>query len=303
MPRIKTSCVEIEYERTGDPDRPAIVLIMGLGGQLTQWPESLREGLVARGYQVICFDNRDAGKSTYLSEAGVPDLAAVQLQAAAGQPCSIPYALNDMAADTGELLRELGITSAHIVGVSMGGMIAQLMAVEHPTLTRSLISIMSSTRIPHGQPEVMAALTVQPRSPALEDRLETTLQLRKLLMSPGYPVSEEELRKDIKTCLERAPYEPTGVARQMATIYGAPPRAESLEKLTCPALVIHGEDDPLVPVADGVDTARCIPGARLIVIPGMAHDLSSALTPVLLPYIADFLDSVEEAAQTTQERS
>jgi pimeloyl-ACP methyl ester carboxylesterase len=296
MPRVRANGIEIEYESFGRESDPVVLLIMGLGGQLTLWPESFCKGLAARGFRVIRYDNRDIGKSTHFVEAGVPDIPALMSRAMTGQTVETPYALIDMANDAAGLLDALGVERAHIVGASMGGMIAQLVAAHHPTRTRSLTSIMSSTGrrdLPPGKPEAMAALMTPPAGESREDRIAASMRTWRIIGSPGYAATDAELRADAERDIDRAPYEPTGTPRQLAAIMAAPPRNDVLKTVTAPSLVIHGADDPLVPVEAGRDTAAAIPGATLIVVPGMGHDFTARLAPVLEKYVGEFVAGVK----------
>lgn len=300
MPQIAANGITIEYESFGRESDPALLLIMGFSGQLTMWPTALCEGLAAKGFRVIRFDNRDVGKSTHLIETGTPNIGELMAALMSGQPASAPYSLADMADDAAGLLKALGISQAHIVGASMGGMIAQLVAINHPELTRSLTSIMSTTGrrdLPPAKPEAMAALMAPPTSTEREDRILRTISTFRIIGSPGYPATDAEIRAFAEREIDRVPYEPTGIARQMAAIATAPPRNEMLKAVRAPALVIHGADDPLVPVDGGKDTAASIPGARLEIVPGMAHDFTDALLPVYLRLIGDFVTGVEAQAR------
>jgi pimeloyl-ACP methyl ester carboxylesterase len=299
MPQAKANGIEIEYESFGRESDPAILLIMGFGGQLTLWQTSFCEALAARGFRVIRFDNRDVGKSTHFLEAGVPDIGALMAALASGAPVIAPYTLDDMAADAAHLLDALGIDKAHIVGASMGGMIAQLVAINHPGKTKSLVSVMSTTGrrdLPPAKPEAMAALMTPPASPAREDRIAASLNTWRALGSPGYPATDAELRRNAERDADRVPYEPTGVARQMAAIVAAQPRNEKLKGVKAPTLVLHGADDPIIPYQAGEDTAASIPGAELVIVAGMAHDFTEALTPVYAKHIGDFAMKVEGRA-------
>jgi pimeloyl-ACP methyl ester carboxylesterase len=296
MPQVRANGVDIEYESFGKESDPVILLIMGLGGQLTLWPETFCRTLAARGFRVIRFDNRDAGKSTHLVDAGAPDMGALMAAAASGNPAQTPYALDDMAKDAVALLDALGVRRAHVVGASMGGMIAQLVAAHHPARAKSLVSIMSSTGrrdLPPGRPEAMAALMTPAPGNSREDRIAASMKTWRIIGSPGYPATDAELRADAERDIDRIPFEPTGVARQMAAIVVAPPRNDILKSVAAPALVIHGADDPLVPVEAGRDTAASIPGAELIIVPGMGHDITAALTPVLERHVGEFVALAE----------
>lgn len=296
MTRVRVNSVDLEYESIGRESDPAILLIMGFASQLTSWPDSLCNGLAAQGLRVIRFDNRDIGRSTHLAELGAPNLLAMVAKLQAGQPVAAPYCLDDMAADAADLLTALGIDQAHIAGASMGGMIAQLMAIRHPAKTKSLISMMSTAGrpgLPAGRPETFAALMTPVASPSREDRIAKDIALWRVIGSPGFPATDEELRATITRNVDYAPFDPAGIVRQMAAIIAAPPRDDRLKALKLPALVIHGAADPLIPVASGVDTAKTIPGAELLVVPGMAHDFSEAVVPVYLKAIGDFVAKVE----------
>ena len=297
MPQVKANGISIEYESFGRDSDPTILLIMGFSGQLTLWPVALCEGLAAQGFRVIRFDNRDVGKSTHLTEKGAPDIAGLMAKLAAGQTAQAAYSLDDMADDAAGLLSALGIKHAHIVGASMGGMIAQLFAARHPGMTKSLVSIMSTTGrrdLPPARPEAMAALMTPPASSSRDDRIAASVRTWRAIGSPGFRASDAELRADAESNVDRVPFEPTGIARQMAAIITAPPRNDILKSVKAPALVIHGVDDPLVPVEGGRDTAASIPGATIIEVPGMGHDFSSALEPVLRKHIGDFVSGVEK---------
>lgn len=299
MPQVRANRIDVEYESFGRESDPVILLIMGLGGQLTLWPETFCRGLAARGFRVIRFDNRDVGKSTHFIDAGAVDIPDLMARTMAGKAVVTPYALEDMAQDAVALLDALGVERAHIVGASMGGMIAQLVAANHPARTRSLVSIMSSTGrrdLPPGRPEAMAALMTPLASDSREDRIAASMKTWRVIGSPGYPATDAELRADAERDIDRVPYEPTGMTRQMAAILVAPPRNDILKSVTAPTLVIHGADDPLVPVEAGQDTADSIAGAELIIVPGMGHDVTVALTPVLQKHVGDFVDRVQKRA-------
>jgi pimeloyl-ACP methyl ester carboxylesterase len=296
MRQVQANGIDIEYESFGRKTDPAVVLIMGYAAQMTMWPVALCEGLATRGFRVIRFDNRDAGLSTHLSQLGVPNIGEAFIKAATGQKVDAPYTLNNMAADTVGLLDALGIGSAHMVGASMGGMIAQIVAAEYPARTRSLVSIMSTTGrrdLPQGRPEVMAVLTTPPPSDSREDRIAQGRKIWAAIGSPGFRPTEEEITKLVEREVDRAPYDPVAPARQLVAVLASEPRNDMLEAMRVPSLVIHGADDPLVPVACGEDTAASIPGSELIIIPGMGHDFASGLVPLFLEHIGNFLARVE----------
>jgi pimeloyl-ACP methyl ester carboxylesterase len=279
--KAQANGIEIEYESFGREGDPVILLVMGLGAQLTLWPEALCEKLMAKGYRVIRYDNRDVGLSTKLDAAGVPEMA--EIFSGAAKPA---YTLEDMAADGAGLLDALGIERAHIVGASMGGMIAQLIAANHPAKTLSLTSIMSTTgnpAVPPATPEAMAALTTRlPADASMEAMIDNSVKTLTIIGSPAHDYDTPEERARIKRGIERSLY-PAGFARQMAAIVANGDRREKLKGVTAPTSVIHGEVDPLVNLEGGKDTAASIAGAELIVIPGMGHDLP----PFVLDQVAD----------------
>ncbi len=296
MPQIRANGLDVEYESFGRAENPAILLIMGFAAQMTMWPEALCEGLADRGFRVIRFDNRDVGKTTHLAHFGMPNISEAMAAAMSGRPVNAAYTLEDMAADAVGLLDALDIADAHIVGASMGGMIAQLTAIHHPQKTRSLTSIMSTTakrELPPAKPEAMAALMTPPASEAREDRIAQGVKSWRVIGSPGYAATEAELRARVEAAVDRVPYDPAGIARQMTAIISAAPRNDALGKVRAPALVIHGADDPLIPVEGGKDTAASIPGAQFVIVPGMAHDFTDALVPVYLKHIGDFASAVD----------
>jgi pimeloyl-ACP methyl ester carboxylesterase len=299
MAQLKANGIDIEFDSFGRESDPAVLLIMGFSAQMTMWPVSLCEGLAAQGLRVIRFDNRDVGKSTHLLEKGAPNPMEAMAKLMAGQPVNdAPYTLDDMAADAVGVLDGLGIDSAHIVGASMGGMIAQLVAAKHGARARSLTSIMSSTGrrdLPPAKPEAMSVLVTPPASNSREDRIKQGKTIWRTIGSPGYPATDEELDRVVRFEVDRVPYEPTGAARQLYAIVVAPPRNDLLKEVRCPALVIHGADDPLIPVEGGKDTAASIPGAELVIVPGMAHDFTEALVPIYLKHVGGFIASVEKA--------
>jgi len=296
MARVRANGIDIEYESFGRDGDPAVLLIMGFAAQLTMWQTAFCEQLAAKGFRVIRFDNRDIGLSTHLSGLPAPIPAELMAKRMSGQPVEVPYQLDDMAADAAALLKALGIRRAHIAGASMGGMIAQLVAINHPDVTKSLISIMSTTGrpdLPPAKPEAMAALMTPPASDSRADRIAAGLNVVKVLGSPAYPGTESELLESVSAAVDRAPYDAAGVMRQMAAIIAAPPRNDALKALRCPAMVLHGADDPIIPVEAGKDTAASITGAQLVIVPGMAHDFTNALVPVYLKHVGDFVAGVE----------
>jgi pimeloyl-ACP methyl ester carboxylesterase len=298
MPQVRANGIDIEYESFGRDGDPLILLIMGFGAQLIFWPEALCQGLAAKGFRVVRFDNRDVGKSTHLADQPVPDPRALFAEVMAGRSPHVPYTLDDMADDAVGLMDALSVRRAHIVGASMGGMIAQLAAIKHPDRTKSLISIMSTTGrrdLPSGNPETLSVLFRPPDSTSRDDLMEASILVQKALSGPGFPLSEPEMRARAERRTDYAPFDMDGIARQSAALIAAPPRNALLKELRCPALVLHGADDPVIPAAAAKDTAASIPGAELIIVAGMGHDFPAALVPVYLKHIGDFVAKVEAA--------
>jgi pimeloyl-ACP methyl ester carboxylesterase len=299
MPQARANGIDIEYETFGRDSDPLILVIMGLAAQLIFWPKSLCEGLATRGFRVVRFDNRDIGKSTHLSGRTTPEPGALLAEVASGKIPDVPYTLDDMANDAVGFMDALGVGRAHVVGASMGGMIAQLMAINHPTRTKSLTSIMSTTGrrdLPPGDPRALAVLARGPNSLSRDDLIENGVLVRHALLGPGFPETETETRALVERAVDRAPYDPAGVGRQWAAVVVAPPRNAMLKAVHCPALVLHGDSDPLFPVAAAEDTAMSIAGAELIVVPGMGHGVPESLAPVCLKHIGDFIAKVEARA-------
>jgi proline iminopeptidase len=293
------SGITLEYAETGPRDGPVILLIMGLGMQLVDWPQSFCDGLAARGFRVISFDNRDTGHSS-LMPAG--PLAMTMARIFFRLPVKPPYTLVDMAHDALGLLDALGIGRAHIAGASMGGMIAQILAIEHPERVKSLISIMSSTSdpgLPGPKAKVLRAM-LRPRPRNRAAAVRRGMAMFRLIGGSTYPPSDAELRAQVERGVQRS-YRPGGVARQLIAMRTTPSRGQALRRLRVPALVLHGSDDPLVRVVCGEQTAANIPGARLCIIPGMGHLLPEALVPRLVDEIAGHCLAVEDAAQARAE--
>jgi pimeloyl-ACP methyl ester carboxylesterase len=286
MPRIATNGIELEYEAFGAARAPAILLIMGLGAQMILWDEEFCETLAERGYRVVRFDNRDVGRSTKLEAAGMPNLPALLAAVAQGRTPSAPYTLNDMADDTAGLLDGLGLDAAHIVGASMGGMIAQTLAIRHPKRVRTLTSIMSTTgnpNLPQAQPAAMKAL-MTPAPMEREAFIEFHVALAKAIGSPGFPFEAEALRRRGARTFDRG-VSAAGVMRQTAAIIASGNRKPALASLRLPTLVIHGAADPLIPIEAGRDTAEAVPGAELLVIEGMGHDVPRGAWPRIIDAI------------------
>ena len=285
-----TPPLHIEYESLGDPAHPAIVLIMGLGMQLTAWPDSFCRALVERGYRVVRFDNRDCGLSDRTPGKKRANLMLAMAASALGLPVRTPYTLDDMAGDVTGLMDRLGIAQAHIVGASMGGMIAQVLTAKFPQRVLSLTSIMSSSgnrRVSKPTKPARKVLLSRPADPKdTESVIDYMVQMFGVIGSPAYPATPDELRDRLGRSIRRA-YTPAGTARQLLAIIASGDRRKLLRTITAPTLVIHGAADPLVPLAAGRDTAQNIPGAELLVIEGMGHDFPEALMPRLAQAIAD----------------
>jgi pimeloyl-ACP methyl ester carboxylesterase len=272
VPKANVNGIEIEYVTEGDPADPPLLLVMGLGAQLIAWPEGFVDGLRERGFFIIRYDNRDSGLSTKLE--GLPDIAALFT----GDTSSASYLVEDMADDAAALLAELGIARSHVVGVSMGGMITQALVIKYPELFLSASSIMSTTGdravgAPTG--EAMTAL-LRPVATSREEAIEASLAGSLVIGSPGYPTDETILRERAAEAYDRS-YCPEGTVRQLAAILASPDRTEGLHGVRIPFLVVHGEADPLVTPSGGEATVAAVPGAKLITIPGMGHDLPQPL--------------------------
>lgn len=290
MARIKANGIEIEYETHGNKSDPALLLIMGLGAQLTLWPDSFCDGLARRGFYVVRHDNRDVGLSTDFGSWGMPDIAGAFGKLMTGKKVDAPYLLGDMAADAVGLLDALGISRAHIVGASMGGMIAQIVAAQHAQQARSLVSIMSTSSrfgLPPGKPEAVSMLMAQPEGPAREQLIKHAMKLRTAIGSPGYRPNESDLRALVERSIDRR-YYPEGAARQYLSIIASGDRVAQLKTVKVPTLVLHGDDDPLLPVECGRDVAALVPGAVMQTYPGWGHDLPEQMVPVLVDRIAGF---------------
>ena len=290
--KIRANGIDIEIEDSGpDPSglpRSAVLLIMGLGMQLVAWPPALVQALVDAGFRVIRVDNRDIGLSQKFDHLGKPNLVWASIKYKLGLTVKSPYSLHDMAADALAVLDGLQVDKAHVVGVSMGGMIAQRVALAAPARVLSLTSIMSSSGargLPQAEPRVMRVLLSRPASSDSASVINHYVRLFKVIGSPGFPLDDAELRERIALGVKRG-FHPDGVLRQMMAIVADSRRAAELAVLRVPTLVVHGKADPLVPFACGEDTARRIPGASLVGIDGMGHDLPSGVVErVLAPLI------------------
>ena len=304
MTAVQANGITIEYEERGPRGAPAIVLIMGLGMQLVSWPESLCNDLARHGYRVIRFDNRDAGLSSKMPSLPRLVTAAMLLRALLGLPVRPPYTLNAMAYDTVGLLDALGLNRAHLVGASMGGMIAQIVAIEWPERVASLTSIMSTSGnrlLPGPQRKVLRAL-LWPRSRSAATAIRLGVSFFRMVNGRGYPASEAELRAKVERAVRRS-YRPDGLTRQLLAVLAAPSRVPGLRRIGAPTLVLHGDEDPLVPMAAGEDVARNIPAARLRIVKGMGHFIPEALVPLLVEEIAQHCSAAEDLAHSQPRRA
>ena len=284
---IQANGVRLAYEEFGSASDPAILLIMGLGTQMISWPLSLCNGLASAGFRVIRFDNRDIGLSEKMENAHIPRAPRMLLRTTLGLPLKVSYTLDDMAEDLIGLLDALHLNRAHLVGASMGGMIGQIATARNPNRILSFTSIMSSS----GNPKLPGAArkvvrTMVKRSLGIEKpNLKNTIAFQRMIGSPGFPESDEELKSKVLDSVGRSLH-PEGYSRHLAAIMASGSRVKLLKTITAPTLVIHGREDLLVPLECGIDTARHIPDARLEIIDGMGHNLPEALMPRLVELIA-----------------
>ena len=280
--------VRLAYDDFGNANDPAILLIMGMATQMTAWPLSFCRGLADRGFYVVRYDNRDVGLSEKMLTARIPSTLDMMLKAGINRPLKVSYKLDDMATDALELMNALNLNQAHVVGVSMGGMIGQVLTAKHSSRVSSLTSIMSSSgdpNLPRASKKVTRALLKRYLG-LVKPGLKSTIAFQRLIGSPGFPQSDDELNEKVRAAFQRSFY-PPGFARHMAAIMASGSRVELLKAIKTPSLVIHGRDDVLVPLACGVDTARQIPNAALKIIDGMGHNLPESLVPILTDLVAD----------------
>ena len=295
MPTASANGLKLAYELHGDPAASPLVLVMGLGMPLVFWPDAFVAGLAAKGFRVLCFDNRDCGHSEKLAGAPRPNLALAIGRSLLRLKVRAPYSLDDMARDVTGLLDALGIARAHVVGVSMGGMIGQVMAARFPDRVTSLTSIMASSgnpRVSRGRPAAMRTLLSRPDPNDIDAIVDHFVAVFGVIGSPGYASDPLQLRSLCERVARRG-YYPAGTARQLLAILAAGDRRAELARVRAPTLVIHGTQDPLLPVAAGRDTARHIPGARLLELEGMGHDLPTALLPAVVDAIAQHCRAAE----------
>ncbi len=288
MPKVKANGIDIHYEEAGDPDAPAMLLVMGFGAQLTLWPDELVDALAGEGFRVIRYDNRDIGLSEKFDGVKTPGPVKLTLLSKIGLTPKVPYTLADMAEDGLGLLDALGIGQAHIVGASMGGMIAQHMAARHPERCLSFTQVFSTTgnpKLPPARKAALNALVTRPKGDDEAALIDHGMMLSRTIGSPAYPTEEERLRERVQATIRRS-YYPEGPTRHLAAIVADGDRSAMVRGIIVPTLVLHGEDDPLVPCEGGRDTAACIPGARIRTIPGWGHDLPLELVDELTGEIA-----------------
>lgn len=302
--KIRSNSIDIEVEDSGSgeagEDRPVVLLIMGLGMQLVAWPPAFVQALIDAGYRVIRHDNRDVGLSHRFEALGKPRLLWQGLRYKLGLKPQAPYSVADMAADSLGVLDALGIEKAHVLGVSMGGMIAQRMALAAPERVLSLSSVMSSSGakgLAQARPEVMRVLLSRPKGRDPQTVLNHYVRLFKAIGSTGFPTPEADMRERILLGVERG-YYPVGTLRQMLAIMADITRSVQLRRITSPTLVLHGKADPLLPFVHGEDTARRIIGARLVGIEGMGHDLPPGVVALLLAALIPHLKAAQASRMT-----
>ncbi|MFT7088606.1 MAG: pimeloyl-ACP methyl ester carboxylesterase [Glaciecola sp.] len=281
---INVNGVDIAYQLHGNPSHPTLLLIHGLSTPLTGWPSAMIERFVASGYQVLLLDNRDVGRSQQLDHVATPNMFWLMLKLKVGRPIKAPYQLEDMMRDVVALLDALKLSEVHVVGASMGGMIAQLIAIHHPQRVKSLTSIMATTgykELPPVDQKISQVLTQKPASTDYKDRLDYHIKKWQALGSPDYPSSDAYIYQYVDSLLQRG-ITAQGTLRQFLAVMVAGNREDALTELSIPSLVIHGERDGLVNVAGGKATAAAIPNAKLKIYPGMGHDFPVELIPSIV---------------------
>ncbi|OTA20543.1 epoxide hydrolase EphB [Xenorhabdus beddingii] len=292
--KITTNHIPIEVEDSGGETRPVVLLIMGLGMQLIDWPDEIVNLLVSAGFRVIRYDNRDAGLSQRFDHLRQRAFFWQKLRFRLGLPVRTLYSMQDMADDALGILDGLNIPHAHIMGASMGGMIAQRLAATYPERTTSLVSIMSSSgarTLTRPRPDVMAALSAKPVSTREDDLIAHQLKMIQVVASPCESLDKEALTRHLRMALRRSGYHPNSSIRQTLAIMADSHRTELLAQIRCPTLVVHGEDDPLIPMSGGEDTANRITGAEFLSIPKMGHSFPpqfmQAMTDKIIPFLHD----------------
>ncbi len=287
MPLLNANGIELFYDSMGDSDAPPVVLISGIGNQLIRWDEGFCRLLAARGHRVIRFDNRDVGLSTKLSGQKGATMNEALAAVAQGAPINAVYRLQDMADDTAGLLDALQLPDAHIVGMSMGGMIAQHMALQHPKRVKTLTAVMTTSGAPGLPGPTAAAMGVlfSPRPVDRERTIEATVAAEQVLAGPAYPVDVPRATALATEAYDRCFY-PAGFVRQFIAVLAAGSRQALLPSVAAPTLVLHGDADPLIPVACGIDVAKHIPNAKLHIIEGWGHTLPPSIWPALVDQIS-----------------
>ncbi len=296
---LQANGIQIAHEALGPDDAPVILLIHGLGVPLSGWPQALLDNLVASGFRVVMLDNRDIGRSQRLDHLPAPNVAFEFLRGRIGLSIRAPYQLQDMMQDVVAALDALHIEKAHVVGASMGGMISQLLAIHAPQRVRSLTSIMSTTgrrTLPGPRAEVRQHLLRRPRNATPEELMEYGIKTWKLIGSPGYPKTREQIEDFLRRVYDRG-VTSDGVTRQLLAIMASPDRVSALAGVTLPSLVLHGDQDPLVPLACGTDTAMQLANATMHVYPGMGHDLPEALIDDIAARISEHASRAERAGK------
>ncbi len=289
---LSANGINIEAQDYGNPIDPCVLLIIGLGLQLTYWPRSMISGLVSQGYRVVVMDNRDAGLSKSFDELGVPNLLWSGLKQKFGFDVHLPYTLEDMAQDALGVMTSLGIEKAHVMGMSMGGMIAQHMALCAPKRVRTLVSMMSTSSangLPAPEPLLLKKLFMTSVPKTQEAWIEQGLKAVQLLSSPAFKDDPATVHSRVAQAIERS-LRPTGVVRQLAAVMGDTERCERLHLIQAPTLVIHGDQDPLIAPACGLDTHHRIANSKWLLIEGLSHEIPFALVPTLLPHLLDFFN-------------
>ena len=290
MAQVRANAIDIEVETFGDPRDPTILLIMGISFQLVHWPDGFVEQLAGRGFHVVRFDNRDVGLSTWFDDEPRPNPMLLWLKSVLGLRPRSAYTLSDMAEDAAGVLEALGVDSAHIVGVSMGGMIGQRLAIDHPERVRSLCSIMSSSRPPSASVRLtMKLLKLGSDSDSREERIENSLATFRLLSGGSFAFDEEYMGQLATAVVDRA-WHPEGTDRQYAAVVADGDRRRALTGLDVPTTVVHGTADPLVLPKCGQRTADAVPGAEMVWIEGMGHEWPEGAWPAILGAITDLVE-------------
>jgi len=293
VPQIAVDGLSLEYESLGDSRHPVILLVMGLGVQMVLWPDELCRSLVEKGFRVVRFDNRDIGLSTHMDHVGMPDIGRQAIRYFLHRPLKSPYVIEDMARDTEQLMDGLGIKRAHVMGCSMGGMIAQNLAARAPSKVASLVSLMSTTgsrKLPGPKPRALRALLLPPpKEGEVEKAIQRFMQLLRIIGSRTYPAEEGYLRRVCERHVRRSFY-PPGAARQLLAIAASGDRTEVVRSIKAPTLVLHGDEDPLLRPKCAEATARAIREGggtvELATLHGMGHDFPVQLLPELAERVA-----------------